>query len=138
MARPKETDEQKVKKVYPHAKIIENVDIDWDNGGKILDDNVFSVINYTITKSNEKRWREISERLATPDLAWQDALTQIRKAKIKAAKDKRKQAKPAKVKEIKKHVGLTMYPSDKAIIVKGFGSVQKFLDLSIREYKDRK
>lgn len=137
MARPKESNEVKVKKVYPDAIIIENVDIDWDNGGKILDDNVFSVTNYTITKSNEKRWREISARLATPDLAWQDALTQIRKAKIKAAKDRRKQAKPTKAKEIKKHVGLTMYPSDKAIIVKGFGSVQKFLDLSISEYKSK-
>lgn len=136
MARPKESNEQKVKKVYPDAIIIENVDIDWDNGGKILDDNVFSVTNYTITKSNEKRWREISDRLATTELAWADALTKIRKAKIKAAKDKRK---PPKVhKEIKKHVGLTMYPSDKAMIVKGFGSVQKFLDISIREYKDRK
>ena len=138
MARPKETDEQKVKKVYPDAIIIENVDIDWDNGGKILGDNVFSVTNYTITKSNEKRWREISARLATPELAWQDALTQIRKAKIKAAKDRRKQAQPIKVKEIKKHVSLTMYPSDKDMIVSGFGSVQKFLDLSIKEYKDRK
>jgi thiamine pyrophosphate-dependent acetolactate synthase large subunit-like protein len=136
MARPKESNEMKVKKVYPDAKIIENVDIDWDNGGKILDDNVFSVTNYTITKSNEKRWREISARLATPDLAWKDALTQIRKAKIKAAKDKRKPIKMPK--EIKKRVGLTMYPTDKAMIVKGFGSVQKFLDLSIREYKDRK
>ena len=136
MARPKESNEMKVKKVYPDAKIIENVDIDWDNGGKILDDNVFSVTNYTITKSNEKRWREISARLATPDLAWKDALTQIRKAKIKAAKDKRKPIKMPK--EIKKHVGLTMYPTDKAMIVKGFGSVQKFLDLSIREYNDRK
>jgi len=135
MARPKESNEQKVKKVYPDAVIIENVDIDWDNGGKILDDNVFSVTNYTITKSNEKRWREISKRFNTHDLAWSDALTQIRKAKIKAAKDKRK---PIKVpKEIKKHVGLTMYPSDKAMIVKGFGSVQKFLDKAIREYKSK-
>lgn len=135
MARPKETDEQKVKKVYPDAKIIENVDIDWDNGGEILDDNVFSVTNYTITKSNEKRWREISERLATHELAWADALTKIRKDKIKAAKDKRK---PIKVpKEIKKHVGLTMYPTDKAMIVSGFNSVQKFLDKAIREYKSK-
>lgn len=137
MARPKESNEVKVKKVYPDAVIIENVDIDWDNGGKILDDNVFSVTNYTITKSNEKRWREISDRLATTELAWADALTKIRKAKIKAAKDKRKQDKPTKVKEIKKHVGLTMYPTDKAMIVKGFGSVQKFLDMSIKEYKSK-
>lgn len=134
MARPKESNEVKVKKIYPDAVIIENEN--WNKYGEILDDNIFSVTNFAITKSNEKRWREISARLATPDLAWQDALNQIRKAKIKAAKDKRK---PIKVpKEIKKHVGLTMYPSDKAMIVKGFGSVQKFLDMSIKEYKDRK
>ena len=131
MARPKESNEVKVKKIYPDAVIIENEN--WNKYGEILDDNIFSVTNFAITKSNEKRWREISARLATPDLAWQDALTQIRKGKIKAAKDKRK---PIKVpKEIKKHVGLTMYPSDKAMIVNGFGSVQKFLDKAIREYK---
>lgn len=136
MGRKTETDEQKVKKVYPDAEIIENVNIDWGKGGKILDNNVFSVTTYTTTITNGKRWREISKRVDTPELAWQDALNQIRKAKIKAAKDKRK---PIKVpKEIKKHVGLTMYPSDKAMIVKGFGSVQKFLDMSIKEYKDRK
>lgn len=132
MARPKESNEQKVKKVYPDAKIIEDVevDIDWANEAKIAQKNVYYVA------SNSVDWREISEVLYTADAAWSDALTQIRKAKIKAAKDKRK---PIKVpKEIKKHVGLTMYPSDKAIIVKGFGSVQKFLDLSIREYKDKK
>lgn len=131
MARPKESNEQKVKKIYPDAVIIENAN--WNKYGEILDDNVFSVTNFAIKKSNEKRWREISERLATPELAWQDALTKIRKGKIKAAKDKRK---PIKVpKEIKKHVGLTMYPSDKAMIVKGFGSVQKFLDSKVNEYK---
>lgn len=135
MARPKESNEVKVKKVYPDAIIIENVDIDWAKGGKILDDNVFSVINYTITKSNEKRWREISARFATADLAWSDAFNQIRKDKIKAAKDRRKQAKPTKVKEIKQRVHLAIYPSNKDMIVKGFGSVQKFLDSKINEYK---
>ena len=98
MARPKESNEQKVKKVYPDMNI--------------------------------------SDDFEDRDYAWGIVLAKIRKGKIKAAKDKRK---PIKVpKEIKKHVGLTMYPSDKAMIVKGFGSVQKFLDMSIREYKDRK
>jgi len=131
MARPKESNEQKVKKVYPNAKIIENVDIDWDNEAKIAQKNVYAVANLFGVV-----WIEISEVLYTPDLAWQDALTKIRKSKIKAAKNKRKP--PKVVKEIKKHVGLTMYPSDKAIIVSCFGSVQKFLDMSIREYKDKK
>ena len=97
MARPKESNEQKVKKVYP---------------------------DMTISNDFEDK-----------DYAWGIVLAKIRKAKIKAAKDKRKPPKVAK--EIKKHVGLTMYPSDKDMIVKGFGSVQKFLDMSIREYKSK-
>jgi len=132
MARPKESNEQKVKKFYPNAKIIEDVevDIDWANEAKIAQKNVYAVTNLFGVV-----WIEISEVLYTPDAAWSDALNQIRKTKIKAAKDKRKP--PKVVKEIKKHVGLTMYPTDKAIIVKGFGSVQKFLDMSIREYKSK-
>jgi len=118
MARPKESNEQKVLKVHSGARCVR-----WD-----IEDYIK---HYTI---NDEFGNLISSKNCnTYDEAWSDALTQIRKAKIKAAKDKRK---PIKVpKEIKKHVGLTMYPSDKAIIVKGFGSVQKFLDLSIREYK---
>lgn len=100
MARPKESNEMKVKKVYPDMTI--------------------------------------SDDFEDKDYAWGIVLAKIRKAKIKAAKDKRKQAQPTKVKEIKKHVGLTMYPTDKDMIVKGFGSVQKFLDIAIREYKDKK
>ena len=97
MARPKESNEQKVKKVYPDMNI--------------------------------------SDDFEDKDYAWGIVLAKIRKAKIKAAKDKRK---PIKVpKEIKRHVGLTMYPTDKDMIVKGFGSVQKFLDMSIREYKSK-
>ena len=95
MARPKESNEVKVKKVYPDMNI--------------------------------------SDDFEDKDYAWGIILNKIRKGKIKAAKDKRK---PIKVpKEIKKHVGLTMYPSDKDMIVKGFGSVQKFLDRCIKVYK---
>jgi len=97
MARPKESNEMKVKKVYPDMNI--------------------------------------SDDFEDKEYAWGIILNKIRKGKIKAAKDKRKP--PKVVKEIKKHVGLTMYPTDKAIIVKGFGSVQKFLDKAIREYKSK-
>lgn len=97
MARPKESNEQKVKKVYPDMTI--------------------------------------SDDFEDKDYAWGIVLAKIRKTNIKAAKDKRKPIKLPK--EIKKHVSLTMYPSDKAMIVKGFGSVQKFLDLSIREYRSK-
>jgi hypothetical protein len=135
MARPKETDEQKVKKVYKDARLAHlgvNVGVDGANSLDIDTENIYVVygeFGHLLSGSHYKY---------SDDAAWSDALTQIRKAKIKAAKDKRKQAKPVKVKEIKKHVGLTMYPSDKAIIISGFGSVQKFLDIAIREYKDRK
>jgi len=121
MARPKESNEQKVKKVYPDAECVEKVYTEL--GG----------INQNVGYSIGTAYLCISELQDTPDASWQDALIQIRKTKIKAAKDKRK---PIKVpKEIKKHVGLTMYPTDKAIIVKGFGSVQKFLDSKVNEYK---
>jgi hypothetical protein len=135
MARPKETDEVKVKKVYPDARLAHvgvNVGVDGANSLDIDTENIYVVDWATgnLLSGNHYKYSD--------DAAWQDALTQIRKAKIKTAKDRRKQANPIKVKEIKKHVGLTMYPSDKAMIVNGFGSVQKFLDLSIREYKDKK
>jgi len=123
MARPKESNEQKVKKVYPDAECVERVYTEL--GG----------INENVGYSIGTAYLCLSELQDTPALAWSDALTQIRKAKIKAAKDRRKP--PKVVKEIKKHVGLTMYPTDKAMIVKGFGSVQKFLDMSIREYKSK-
>lgn len=118
MARPKETDEQKVKKVYKDAVCVK--------------ETAFGVTFYTIQCCGVDF--DITP-FALEDLAWSDALNQIRKAKIKSAKDKRKKDKPAKVREIKKHVGLTMYPTDKAIIVKGFGSVQKFFDSKVNEYK---
>ena len=119
MARPKETDEQKVKKVYKDAEIAYYVDLHYDSYYYV--ENKGEPISETIIHSS--------------DAAWSNALTKIRKAKIKSAKDKRK---PIKVpKEIKKHVGLTMYPSDKAMIVSGFGSVQKFLDKAIRDYKGK-
>ena len=124
MARPKETDEQKVKKVYPDAFC--------DYG----DVNDYTIHYWITTPKLDEECKYLAEPTSGgKDAAWSDALTQIRKTKIKAAKDKRK---PIKVpKEIKKHVGLTMYPSDKAMIVKGFGSVQKFLDKAIREYKSK-
>lgn len=120
MARPKESNEMKVLKVHSGARCVK-----WD------------IENYrTYYTINDEFGNLISSKNCdTFDLAWQDALIQIRKAKIKAAKDKRK---PIKVpKEIKKHVGLTMYPSDKDMIVKGFGSVQKFLDRCIKVYKSK-
>lgn len=111
----------KVKKVYPDAFVDSEISTFYDDFICI----VWSDKLYTLQLSNELSHSEVE--------AWSNALTQIRKAKIKAAKDKRKL--PKVVKEIKKHVGLTMYPSDKDMIVKGFGSVQKFLDSKVNEYK---
>jgi hypothetical protein len=56
MARPKETDEVKVKKVYPHARLAHvGVNVGVDGANSLDIDTVFSVINYTITKSNVKK-----------------------------------------------------------------------------------
>lgn len=132
MGRKTETDEQKVKKVYPHAEIIENANIDWDNGGKILDNNVFSVTTYTTTITNGKKWREISERVDTPELAWSDALRQINAAKRKKYY-KRKITRPNGENKIK--ATIMLYPSDRTAVIGKYGSVQKFINNMVSKVK---
>ena len=127
MGRKTETDEQKVKKVYPDAKIIENANIDWDNGGKILDNNVFSVTNL-----NGQRWREISKRVDNPELAWSDALKQINAAKRKKYY-KRKITRPNNEKKVK--VTIMLYPSDRAAVIGKYNSVQKFINDMVSKVK---
>lgn len=129
MGRKTETDEQKVKKVYPSAEIIENANIDWDNGGKILDNNVFSVTNL-----NGQKWREISKRVDTPDLAWSDALRQINAAKRKKYY-KRKITRPNN--EIKAKVTIMMYPSHQKAAIAQYGSVQKFINNIVEQLKTK-
>jgi len=123
----KESNEQKVKKVYPDAEIIENANIDWDNGGKILDNNVFSVTNL-----NGQRWREISKRVDTPELAWSDALRQINAAKRKKYY-KRKITRPNNEKKVK--VTIMLYPSDRTAVIGKYGSVQKFINDMVSKVK---
>lgn len=132
MGRKTESNEQKVKKVYPHAEIIENANIDWDNGGKILDNNVFSVTTYTTTITNGKRWREISKRVDTPELAWSDALKQINAAKRKKYY-KRKITRPNNEKKVK--VTIMLYPSDRAAVIGKYNSVQKFINDMVSKVK---
>lgn len=127
MGRKTETSEQKVKKVYPDAEIIENANIDWDNGGKILDNNVFSVTNL-----NGQKWREISKRVDTPDLAWSDALRQINAAKRKKYY-KRKITRPNGEKKIK--ATIMLYPSDRTAVIGKYGSVQKFINYMVSKVK---
>lgn len=127
MGRKTETDEQKVKKVYPDAKIIENANIDWDNGGKILDNNVFSVTNL-----NGQRWREISKRVDNPELAWSDALKQINAAKRKKYY-KRKITRPNNEKKVK--ATIMLYPSDRTAVIGKYGSVQKFINDMVSKVK---
>lgn len=127
MGRKTETDEQKVKKVYPDAEIIENVNIDWAKGGKILDNNVFSVTNL-----NGQKWREISKRVDTPDLAWSDALRQINAAKRKKYY-KRKITRPNGEKKIK--ATIMLYPSDRTAVIGKYGSVQKFINYMVSKVK---
>lgn len=127
MGRKTETYEQKVKKVYPDAEIIENANIDWDNGGKILDNNVFSVTNL-----NGQRWREISKRVDTPELAWSDALRQINAAKRKKYY-KRKITRPNGEKKIK--ATIMLYPSDRTAVIGKYGSVQKFINYMVSKVK---
>ena len=127
MGRKTESNEQKVKKVYPDAKIIENANIDWDNGGKILDNNVFSVTNL-----NGQRWREISKRVNTPELAWSDALRQINAAKRKKYY-KRKITRPNGEKKIK--ATIMLYPSDRTAVIEQYGSVQKFINDMVSKVK---
>ena len=127
MGRKTETDEQKVKKVYPDAEIIENANIDWDNGGKILDNNVFSVTNL-----NGQRWREISKRVDTPELAWSDALKQINASKRKKYY-KRKITRPNGEKKAK--ATIMLYPSDRTAVIEQYGSVQKFINDMVSKVK---
>ena len=129
MGRKTETNEQKVKKVYPDAEIIENANIDWDNGGKILDNNVFSVTNL-----NGQRWREISKRVDNPELAWSDALKQINAAKRKKYY-KRKITRPNNEKKGK--VNIMLYPSDKESVIGKYGSVQKFINTIVEQLKTK-
>ena len=127
MGRKTETNEQKVKKVYPDAEIIENANINWDNGGKILDNNVFSVTNL-----NGQRWREISKRVDTPELAWSDALRQINAAKRKKYY-KRKITRPNGEKKVK--ATIMLYPSDRTAVIGKYGSVQKFINDMVSKVK---
>ena len=127
MGRKTETNEQKVKKVYPDAEIIENANIDWDNGGKILDNNVFSVTNL-----NGQRWREISARVDTPELAWSNALKQINAVKRKKYY-KRKITRPNNEKKIK--ATIMLYPSDRTAVIEQYGSVQKFINDMVSKVK---
>ena len=129
MGRKTETDEQKVNKVYPDAEIIENVNIDWGKGGKILDNNVFSVTNL-----NGQRWREISKRVDTPELAWSDALKQINAAKRKKYYN-RKITRPNNEKKGK--LNIMMYPSHQKAAIAQYGSVQKFINSIVEQLKTK-
>lgn len=131
MGRKKETDEVKVKRVYPSARIIQDVevDIDWANEAKITERKVYAIENLFGVV-----WIEISEIVDTPELAWSDALKKINAAKRKKYY-KRKITRPNNEKKGK--VNIMLYPSDKTAIIGKYSSVQKFINTIVEQLKTK-
>lgn len=122
MGRKKETDEVKVKRVYPDAEYVEMVYSEL--GG----------INENVGYSIGTTYLCLSELQDTPDLAWSDALKQINAAKRKKYY-KRKITRPNNEKKGK--VNIMLYPSDKTAIIGKYGSVQKFINHSVEQLKTK-
>ena len=116
MGRKTETDEQKVKKVYPDAELFT-----WD---------------WYHEKGNEYRIIRVnSEQILSIDCicssaAWSDALRQINAAKRKKYY-KRKITRPNGEKKIK--ATIMLYPSDRTAVIAQYGSVQKFINTIVEQ-----
>ena len=118
MGRKTETDEQKVKKVYPDARCVWYI-----NSGNILWYYVFE------DKASDKPCLSMSE---SETQAWYEALKQINAAKRKKYY-KRKITRPNN--EIKGKVTIMLYPSDRTAIIGKYGSVQKFINDMVSKVK---
>lgn len=118
MGRKTETDEQKVKKVYPDACICI---CGTDSGNKwVVDSGIFE--------------SEISKLSNTEDAAWSDALRQINAAKRKKYY-KRKITRPNNEKKGK--LNIMMYPSHQKAVIAQYGSVQKFINNIVEQLKTK-
>lgn len=115
MGRKTETDEQKVKKVYPDA-----FSVMWNN--------TFGIQYFYISNCGKK----ISSDFLGTDLAWSDALRQINAAKRKKYY-KRKITRPNGEKKIK--ATIMLYPSDRTAVIAQYGSVQKFINDMVSKVK---
>lgn len=115
MGRKKETDELKVKRVYPDARCVK--------------ETAFGVTFYTIQCCGINFY---INPFALENLAWADALRQINAAKKKSYY-KHKISRPNNEKKGK--VNIMLYPSDKTAIIGEYGSVQKFINHSVEQIK---
>ena len=115
MGRKTETDEQKVKKVYPDA-----FSVMWNNA--------FGIQYFYISNCEEK----ISPNFLGEDLAWSNALKQINAAKRKKYY-KRKITRPNNEKKVK--ATIMLYPSDRTAVIGKYGSVQKFINDMVSKVK---
>ena len=113
MGRKTETDEQKVKKVYPDAECRQ------------------SPISYEFIIWHKDN---IIGRRHEENAAWSDALRQINAAKRKKYY-KRKITRPNG--EIKVKVTIMLYPSDRTAIIEQYGSVQKFINTIVEQLKTK-
>ena len=120
MGRKTETDEVKVKKVYPDAECREYY---YKTG-------FGDVIRYFILNNGI----QISNLFTTPNLAWEDTFYNINTAKRKKYY-KRKITRPNG--EIKAKVTIMMYPSDRTAIIGKYGSVQKFINTIVEQLKTK-
>ena len=121
MGRKTESNEQKVKKVYPNARCEK---FNCFEIGSVSTIYGYKILNKYLCISSEIKF-EI-------DAAWSDALRQINAAKRKKYY-KRKITRPNNEKKVK--ATIMLYPSDRTAVIGKYGSVQKFINDMVSKVK---
>lgn len=121
MGRKTETDEQKVKKVYPDARCEK---FNCFEIGSVSTIYGYKILNKYLCISSEIKF-EI-------DAAWSNALKQINAAKRKKYY-KPKITRPNNEKKVK--ATIMLYPSDRTAVIEQYGSVQKFINSIVEQLK---